>query len=125
MDTSIRLRIATRIHFALLRHYGESVDVGLLLKNDASAREALWVCEASGDAEMTALARQFRHASKAEAKARAKAAAKPQDLAWAKDTSGFGLSRPLEIDGAAAGLAAPSWLRPSTWLKAKAARPAR
>jgi NAD-specific glutamate dehydrogenase len=125
VDTSIRLRIATRIHFALLRHYGEDVEVGTLLRNEADAREALWVCDASGDAELAALARQFRHAERAEAKA-PPAQRAPQDLAWARNTSGFGLTRPLELEEAAAsGFAASSWLKPSTWLKRSAVRPAR
>jgi hypothetical protein len=129
VDSSIRLRIATRIHFALLRHFGEDVEVGRLLKNEADAKEALWVCEASGDAELIALARQFRHASRAEAKARpvtTKPGATPQDNAWARDTSGFGVSRPLDLAAETpSGFGASNWLRPSTWLKSKSARPAR
>ena len=125
MDTSIRLRLATRIHFALLRHYGEDVEVGTLLKNEAEANEALWVCDASGDAELTALARQFRAASRDEGNARAKPKAAPQDAAWARDTSGFGLSRPLDLEEQASGFGASNWLRPSTWLKSKPARTTR
>jgi hypothetical protein len=126
VDTSIRLRIATRIHFALLRHFGEDVEVGTLLKNEAEANEALWVCEASNDAELIALARQFRAASRDEAKPRAKPkAAAPQDAAWARDTSGFGLSRPLDLDAQASGFGSSNWLRPSTWLKSKPARTTR
>lgn len=125
MDTSSRLRIATRIHFALLRQYGEHVEVGTLLKGDADAREALWVCDASGDAELTALARQLRVANRDEAKARVKAKAAPQDAAWARDTSGFGLSRPLDLEAPASGFGNSNWLKPSTWLKSKPARPAR
>ena len=59
MDANTRLRIATRIHFSLRRHLGEGVDVAMMLKNDDYAREALWVCEALGDAELVALARQY------------------------------------------------------------------
>jgi hypothetical protein len=126
VDTSIRLRLATRIHFALLRHYGEDVEVGTLLKNEADAQEALWVCDASGDTELTALARQFRAASRDESTPRAKPkAAAPQDAAWARDTSGFGLSRPLDLDEQASGFGSSSWLRPSTWLKSKPARTTR
>lgn len=117
MDDSIRLRLATRIHFALLRHYGEDVDVGALLKNEATAREALWVCDASGDAEMATLARQFRHASRGAGQARAKVA---QAMPWSR-TSGFGLSRPLDLDGPASADAPTNWFRPSTWLKGRSA----
>jgi hypothetical protein len=114
VDDSTRLRIATRIHFALLRHYGEHVEVGALLKDEAVAREVLWVCDASDDREMVALARQFRHAARGEARARAKKAASvPQAMPWAK-TSGFGVSRPVGLDD---DTAPARWLRPSTWLK--------
>lgn len=125
MDTSTRLRLATRIHFALLRHYGEDVEVGTLLKNEAEANEALWVCDASGDAELTALARQFRAANRDAAQPRAKPKTAPQDAAWARDTSGFGLSRPLDLDEQASGFGSSSWLKPSTWLKSKPARTTR
>ena len=64
MDPTIRLRIATRIHFALLRHYGEDVAVSTLLHDEADACEALWVCDASGHAELVTLAMQFRAATK-------------------------------------------------------------
>ena len=59
VDPTARLRIATRIHFALLRHFGESVDIRLLLAGGAECQEALAVCEASGDRYMMALGRQF------------------------------------------------------------------
>lgn len=109
MDTSTRLRLATRIHFALLRHYGQKVEIGALMKADGEMREAVWVCEASGDAELAAMARQLRQANEApEAPGRV-----PQDTAWSSDTSGFGVSRPPELE---AGAATPSkWLKPSTW----------
>ena len=120
MDTSTRLRIATRIHFALLRRYGENVEVGTLMKGEVDAREAMWVCEASGDRELVALARQLRQAQRRDAAPVAKAAVKPapQDAAWARDTSGFGVSRPFELEGADATPA--SWLRPSSWLRKSA-----
>jgi hypothetical protein len=121
VDTSSRLRIATRIHFALLRHYGEHVEVGTLLKNEVDAQEALWVCEASGDTELALLARQFKQAGKV----RPAVKAAPQDAAWARDTSGFGVSRPLDLENSPSGFGSSSWLRPSTWLKGKSAGPAR
>ena len=64
LDANNRLRIATRIHFSLLRHLGEGVDVGHMLKNESAAREVLWVCQASADAELMSLARQFDRASR-------------------------------------------------------------
>jgi hypothetical protein len=124
LDPNARLRIATRIHFALLRHYGEDVAVGMLLGSEADAREALWVCDASGDAELALLAQRFREAGREEARTAHQplAAAKgsvPQDLAWSQDTSGFGVSRPLEIADAPAPepaglLSAARWLRRGT-----------
>jgi len=59
LDANTRLRIATRIHFALRRHLGEGVDVAQMLRSEDYAREALWVCEAIGDPELAALARQY------------------------------------------------------------------
>ena len=149
VDPTIRLRIATRIHFALLRHYGEHVDVAGLLRGQADAREALWVCEASGHAELANLAKQFDEVTKADAR-RARSAARkpaavsaatatairtaaktttsqtrhaPQDAVWAQDTSGFGVSRPPEIADTAARTAAPvGWLGAARWLRRAAGR---
>ena len=116
MDTSTRLRIATRIHFALLRQYGEHVEIGSLMRGGADVREAIWVCEASGDAELASMARALRHAERAD-RQEAKAAAKstPQEAVWASNTTGFGVSRPLDLEGDDA--AGTSWLSPSSWLK--------
>lgn len=108
-DTGTQLRLATRIHFALLRRYGEAVEVDAFLNGDAEAREALWVCQASGDDELAALARQFStpagaKASRASRRERVAAlpapTPAPQDAAWARNTSGFGVSRPPELDDA-------------------------
>ena len=65
MDPTLRFRLATRIHFALLRHFGEDVHVNSLLKGEGEAREALWVCEASGDPELAGLARRLERRSRA------------------------------------------------------------
>ncbi len=104
MDSTVRLRIATRIHFALLRHYGEDVGVSTLLRGGQAAREALWVCQASEHPELAALGRELSDLLAAEAAeraqalsradARSKPAAGPQDAPWARDTSGFGVTRP-------------------------------
>jgi hypothetical protein len=105
-----------------------------LLTGEADAREALWVCEASGVEELVALAKKFDTATRqeeravqlrtqeaqVEASAAALRGATPQDLAWSRDTSGFGLSRPLEI----ADQPEPrtgGWLKASTWLRRNAA----
>jgi hypothetical protein len=55
-----RLQIAARIHFALLRRYAENVEVSTLLAGGDTEREALWVCDASGDDELMRLAKRFR-----------------------------------------------------------------
>jgi hypothetical protein len=134
MDPTIRLRIATRIHFALLRHYNEDVAVSSLLKDECVARETLWVCEASGIDELIALGQQFDTAARQEARAaqlRAREAAAaatrgatPQDLAWSQDTSGFGLSRLPEL-APPAGAETSRWLKPSSWLRRDAPRSTR
>ncbi len=133
MDPTSRLRLATRIHFALLRHFNEDVDVRSLLKEGADAREALWVCEASGNPELVTLARQFALACRAEARLRAERVragtqpASPQDTSWAQDTSGFGVSRPLidpaEADGGPT--ATSGWPSPVSWLRRTIHRGAR
>ncbi|MEO8057433.1 MAG: hypothetical protein ABI671_03835 [Burkholderiales bacterium] len=124
MDPTIRLRLATRIHFALRRNYGEDVEVSTLLRGLPEAREALWVCAASGDAELTALAQQFTDVTAAAALAAAKAAqaqvAAPQDTVWAQDTSGFGLTRPPTLaDEGAAVTAPPGWRQRMNWLRSQ------
>ena len=142
-DPTVRLRLATRIHFALLRHCGESVGVSTLLNGGDEAREALWVCQASGNAEMVALALQFtncaaaplpRHPSAAERSAAVHPAA-PQDAVWGQDTSGFGVSRPADESEPAAlahahahahahaPVYAPAgWFNPANWRRRDAAR---
>lgn len=146
-DPSSRLRIATRIHFALLRQYGEAVEVDSLLKYDADAREAVWVCQASGDAELVSLARQFTQASSTRsersqrkpnaaavtpsvAPARPAAASParpaPQDAAWARNTSGFGVSQPAELaDAPLRKSAGGRWFKPMQWLRSGGTGPSR
>jgi hypothetical protein len=125
LDPTSRLRIATRIHFALLRHYAEDVAVSSLLAGGADAREALWVCEASGLDELVQLAKQFGAAPKTlpkPAAARtvtvAPRGAVPQEMAWAQDTSGFGVTRAPDL--AEAPQPAPKtgrWPNPARWLR--------
>ena len=136
MDPTSRLRLATRIHFALMRQFDEAVEVRDLLDNTANGCEALWVCDASGDTELVALAQELRRATR-----RAAAAAPamppaprspanvvaggrvPQDTSWSQDTSGFGLSRPSEFDARPRRTEAPSsWFAPIDWLRRGSAR---
>jgi hypothetical protein len=126
LDPNNRLRIATRIHFALMRHLGaDLVDVGQMLKSDSEAREVLWVCDATGDAELMSLARKFRRAGTAEAtdvQAKAGAGHAAQETPWARDTSGFGLTQPPEVvdtavRGAKSNSVSGGWLKPVSWLR--------
>ena len=126
MDHNTRLRIATRIHFALLRHLGEGVDVALMLKQESQAREVLWVCEASGDPELVALGRQYQRAATLEDEALAAGGHAMQDTPWARDTSGFGMSQPPEHVPTLTEAVTPrsadkpaGWLNPATWLRRK------
>jgi len=112
----VRLRLATRIHFALLRHYGEQVAVSALLQGGDDSREALWVCEASGHTDLVTLAWQF--AQVAPNRAPAPEPSAPQDAPWAQDTSGFGVSSPAYEPEPARQAAAPGrWLNPARWLR--------
>ena len=116
MSTPAQLRIAARIHYILKGMLGEGIDVAAMLNDPAEAREILYVCQASDNAELVALANQFFIASevarladasslsrpKGTAAAGAKptvagAASAPQDAAWSRDTSGFGLSQPADL----------------------------
>lgn len=124
LDPTIRLRLATRIHFALRRTYGEDVEVSTLLRGLPEAREALWVCAASGDAELGALAQQFAVATAAAELAAIKSAqtpvAAPQDTVWSQDTSGFGLTRPPALaDDRAAASAPAGWRQRMNWLRSQ------
>jgi hypothetical protein len=118
-----RFRLATRIHFALLRQYGEDVDVGALLKGSAEAREALWVCEASDDHELVELAAEFKRLAKAAGRPAkpVEVSDAPQDAAWARNTSGFGATMPPYLDAPHHAPthppAARALLKPSTWLR--------
>ncbi len=123
LDPTARLRVAARIHFALLRHCGEQVSVSTLLQGGNEMREALWVCEASNHAELVALAAQFMQLAQVtpDATALAPERAAPQDAAWGKDTSGFGISRPANeftaVDRSATPAASARWLSPARWLR--------
>jgi hypothetical protein len=121
-NNNTRLRIATRIHFALLRHLGEGVDVAVMLKREAEAREVLWVCDASADPELMSLAHQYRRAVELEARPGTASAHAPQDASWSKDTSGFGLTQPPESPAPTPTPKVPTghWLNPAKWLRRSA-----
>jgi hypothetical protein len=132
LDPTSRLRLATRIHFCLMRQFDEAVEVRDLLDGTANGREALWVCEASGDAELVALAQEFKRATRrvavappaSRSPANVVASGRvPQDTSWSQDTSGFGLSRPPELEAKPRRAeASPSWFAPMDWLRRGSAR---
>lgn len=102
MDPNLsRLQIAARIHFFLKRELGTGIHVETMLNKASYAGEVLAMCDACKGSELERLAREFRVAT---AKAEAPLRAAP---AWGADTSGFGLSRPLEAHDQAAFAASP------------------
>lgn len=95
MSTPVQLRIAARIHFILKHALGEGINVAAMLSDTREAREVLFVCQASGNPELVSLARQFVNAGKlAKPEARVDA---PQDAAWARNTSGFGVTQTIPL----------------------------
>ena len=114
-----RFRLAARIHFALLRRYGEDVDMGALLKGSPEAREALWVCEASDERELVELAAQFKQLSTTPALPAkpADSVDPPQEAAWARNTSGFGAALPADLEAPHHEPAVWALLKPSSWLR--------
>jgi len=99
VSTPAQLRIAARIHYALKGLLGEGIDVAAMLNDPAEAREVLYVCQASGNAELVTLANQFFVASEVARLADSQSLSKPapQDAAWSRDTSGFGFSEPGDL----------------------------
>ena len=99
MSTPAQLRIAARIHYALKGLLGEGIDVSAMLNDPSEAREVLYVCQASGNAELITLANQFFVASEVArlADTTTLSMPAPQDAAWSRDTSGFGLSQPADL----------------------------
>jgi hypothetical protein len=131
MDPTYRLRTATRLHFLLLRRYGQDIDVGHLLKGRARNHDGLWLCKATGDAELIALARLLAHANLAHARDEARlreealmsvcstAGADAHEMPWGSHTSGFGLTHPQVLPELPKFDAPPATRRfsPLRWLK--------
>ncbi len=126
MSTAVQLRIAARIHFLLKRDLGEGINVAAMLSDEHEAREVLFVCQASGNAELVSLARQFVNARKY---AKASTGDAPQDAGWSDNTSGFGLFEPLAATGKPAESDDPpeesSWRSATLWLRRSVGRMAR
>ncbi|MBL0728307.1 hypothetical protein [Piscinibacter sp. HJYY11] len=112
MSNQVQLRIAARIHFILKRDLGEGINVPAMLSDAGEAREVLFVCQASGNRELVSLARQFVQAGKLAAPEVAVKADAPQDAAWARHTSGFGVSRPPAQEPEES-----SWRSATQWLR--------
>jgi len=95
-----RLHIAARIHFFLKREMGTGIHVEAMLKHASYARSVLVMCDRCKGSELERLGQQFRAASAAQTTpvrpAATAAGHGERALPWAADTSGFGVSRPLE-----------------------------
>ena len=94
------------------------------MKAEGDVREAIWVCEASGDAELATMARQLRLANEESSVPAAPAVSAPvaattQETPWSGNTSGFGVSRPIGLDASKAESTA-NWLKPATWVRRSA-----
>ncbi len=137
MDPTYRLRTATRLHFLLLRRYGQDIEVSHLLKSRARNHDGLWLCKATGDAELIALARQLAHANhlyaQDESRLREEAlisacavGGAANDMPWSFDTSGFGLTHPQHLPDMSTPAAkfdlpkTPRRFSPLRWLKGSA-----
>jgi hypothetical protein len=89
MDSSPhRFRVATRIHYGLLKHIGEGIDLPAMLEREDYALDVLQVCRASGNAELQHLAEAFIAAS------RTRPGHAIHAPSLSADTSGFGLTEP-------------------------------
>jgi hypothetical protein len=140
MDPTYRLRTATRLHFLLLRRYGQDLDVSILLKATAAKHDGLWLCRATGDAELIRLARQLARANQAHAEqesrlredlmmsARTAAAASEnghgaagataQSMPWGRNTTGFGVTSPQDLRAMPSTAGQPArWFNPMHWIK--------
>jgi hypothetical protein len=91
------LRVATRIHFFLLRELGQGIDIEQMLNRELYARDVLLVCEACQGTELARLAAQFRAvraAAKAPGVAEPAPGYSPRELDWADSRTGFGMPQP-------------------------------
>ncbi|HEY6133450.1 MAG TPA: hypothetical protein VIW70_05695 [Rubrivivax sp.] len=121
MASQRRLQLANRMHLQLLRHLGHGVDIERLLRDSRYARDVLLVCDAMPEHGLRELAARFRGAEQEDLVA--------HPMAWAQDTSGFGVSAPapagtpIDIDLDALESAGPErrrgWLAASRWFPAR------
>lgn len=107
MDASIRFRIATRIHHALVHELGRGIEVVRMLQAEDYAREVLSLCDACGKKELTRLARHFRAATEQERLSTARQARRGNDPEAAADViSSTGPRGPI-----APSAASVAWIR--------------
>ncbi len=112
-----RTVIANRIDLHLRRHLGQGVDADRALTDARYVRDVLLVCDAMAGTNLPLLARQFRQAGEHMARdTRHIGRDTGPPLNWAANTSGFGVSQPLPIDGDAARKSTKPWFLPSRWL---------
>ena len=121
MSTPVQLRIAARIHFILKHDLGEGINVAAMLSDAQEAREVLFVCQASGNPELVSLARQYVNAGKLAKPSATAHREAPQDAAWARNTSGFGVTAasPAEAEPEPE---ESSWRSATLWLRRSANR---
>jgi hypothetical protein len=89
-----RLQIATRMHHLLMGDLGQGIDVEQMLRQERYARDVLLVCDAYKGGELALLAQQYRTSPPMGDDTMGRAV-RPTD--WSRNTSGFGVSRPMEI----------------------------
>ena len=111
-----RLQIAVRIQQLLLAELGHGIAVEDLLSQPRYARDVLLVCDAMPGTELRALSNAFRRASQSFTEVAEAPGHVRQPTEWARDTSGFGVSRPIGLDAAKAESTA-NWLKPTTWVR--------
>lgn len=92
--TPSRMQLAARMHGLLLHELGQGIDVEQMLNSERYARDVLLVCAAYKGSELASLAQQYLHTVPLPAPPLAGHARRPTE--WSRNTSGFGLSRPME-----------------------------
>ena len=94
------LQIATKIHFFLMRELGKGIDVEKMLQHPRYARDVLLVCDACRGTELAELASTYRQVKKLYDRLEASRANSPghaqHPTEWSRNTTGFGVSRPME-----------------------------
>ena len=89
-----RFQIASRMHFLLLRELGQGIEVEQMLGDERYARDVLLVCDAHQNTELALLALQYRQTPRQVSATTAGHAQHRTD--WSSNTSGFGLSKPID-----------------------------